>query len=279
MTSYIPQPLPCYESMELQSFRRGNCAPYESRYLVASNAIKMTNIMIRRPVSGAAVTVTLVDLNDNDAGTVTVPSVTSVALDTESEFEMLVLGAGNWTLLLAPSGGVYYFRIESSSTYFSECFYLEQTTEDFPQCAGDFAKISWTDGRCIVAGKASDNTADVLAFPDASHTFFMFLRGNVAQPEWETEEQGGEDAHGLFVPDSRRLSKRWKFTGYPVNEATIDALQIAALFETITIEFPTATAFDVIRDVKVNPQWEQGGCFARYEFSFTTDYFIKNNCC
>lgn len=279
MTSYIPQPIPCYKAQEMQSFRRGNCQPYECRYLVSGNNIIMTNIMIRRPKSGAAVDVYLVDLNDNDAGLVTIPSITNHDLDTESEFEMLTLNAGNWGLVFSPSGGQYYFRIETDSTYFSEAFTLDLGSDGFPICSDDFAKISWTDGRCIVAGKTSDNTHDVLAYPDLSHTFFMYLRGNVAQPEWEVEEQGGDDANGVFVADSRRLAKRWKFTGFPVNESTIDALQASALFESVTIEFPTATAFTGVSDIKVNPQWEQGGCFARYEYSFTSDYLLKRNCC
>ena len=279
MTSYVPQPIPCYEAQEMQSFRRGNCQPYEARYLTTANAIAMTNVMIRRPKSGAAVDVYIVDINDNDLGLVTVPSKTNHDLDTEGEYEMLTLNAGNWTLLFSPSGGLYYFRIETDSTYFSEAVYLEPGADGWPTCSDDFAKLTWTDGRCIVSAKTSDNTHDVLTYPDLSHTFFMYLRGNVAQPEWEIEEQGGNDANGVFIADSRRLAKRWKFTGHPINEAAVDALQASALFETVTIEFQTAQAFTGVRDIKVNPQWEQGGCFARYEYSFTSDYLLKRNCC
>lgn len=278
MTAYIPQPVPVYEAQELQSFRRGNCQPYESRYVVNSDKIKMTNLMIRRPKSGAAATVYLVGMDDVDISTVTVTK-TNFDLDPAAELEMLVLNAGDWRLPFSLASGLYYFRVETDATYYSECVYLEQTTEEYPQCAGDFAKITWTDGRCIVAGLTSDHTQEVFAYPDAEHTFFMYLRGNVASPEWELEEQGSNDAHGVFLSNFKRISKRWKFTGFPVNEATIDALQASSIFQTASIEFPSAQAFADIKDIKVAPQWEQGGCFTRFEYSFTSDYFIKRNCC
>lgn len=267
--------------MEMQGFRKGNCMPYQNIVLVNGSTMKMPNVMFKRLTSGAAATVTLVDLNDVDLYTVTTPAQSNFTLDDPVDaYEMRLIPAGNWTLPASPMGGFYYFRIESGvETHYTEAFYLEQTSELFPQCSDGWVKLTWTDGRCIKTGTSTDGVTPVMAYPDASHSFFLFLRADLSQPEWETEEQGATDGAGVFVATSQRVAKRWKLEGHPVSEAVIDALQSSALFETVTIEFQTGEAFTGITEIKITPEWEQGGCFAKFEYTFTESYLLKQGCC
>lgn len=279
---YVPQPIACYGAMELQGFRKGECGAYQNRVLVNSATMKFTNVMLKRLTDGSTATVTVVDLDDNDITTVTPASQTNYSLDAGvDDYEMLVLNAGNWTALLSINPGDYYLRIEAGvNTWYTDSIYFEQVgTNPFPLCSDGFVKVSWTDGRCIVAGVSTDGVTPVLAYPDHEHTFFLFLQANLSNPEWLYGEEGETDAYGVFTPKSRRTSKRWKLEGYPVSESVIDALTSASLFSNVTIEFPSLPAFTGITEIKVTPSWQNGGCYALFEFSFTTDYLLKQGCC
>lgn len=279
---YVPQPIGVYSAMELQGFRKGNCAPYENRVLCNGDLCKFTNVMVKRLTVGGTATVTIVTLDDEDVFDIVPPSQNIYSLDAPVDaYEMLVLNAGNWESAGSINPGNYYLRIDDgSNTYYTDAIYFEQSgTAEFPQCSDGWVKMTWMDGRCISADTSTDGVTPVMAYPDLSHSFFIFLEANLSQPEWATEEQGSTDAAGVFIPTSRRLAKRWKLEGYPVSESVIDALQSSALFEDITIEFPSMPAFSAIRDIKIAPTWEQGGCFARYEYTFTTDYLLKQGCC
>jgi len=278
---YVPQSIPSYTAMEMQGFRKGNCKPYENRVLVNANSYAMPMVMFKRLTSGAVCTVTLVTILDVDLYTMTTTTRADFDLDDPiSAYEMSVFPAGAWSSLGSPAPGNYYLRIEDGTeTHYTEAFYIEQTSEAFPQCSDGWVKLTWTDGRCIVADTSTDGVTPVLAYPDAEQSFFLFLRASLSNPEWETDEVGDADASGVFVANQKRASKRWRLEGYPVSEAVIDALQSSALFETVTIEFPTLPAFTGVRDIKVVPKWEVGGCYATFEYSFSTDYLLKQGCC
>lgn len=268
--------------MEMQGFRKGNCAPYENRVLVNSATMKFTNVMLKRLTAGGTATVTVVTLKDVDVTTVTPASQTNYSLDDGVDaYEMLVLGAGNWTALLSVASGLYYLRIESGANeWYTDAIYFEQAgTAEFPQCSEGWVKLSWTDGRCIAADTSTDGVTPVLAYPDASQTFFLYLRADLSQPVWEYEETGDEDASQVFVPESKKAVKRWKLEGHPVSESVIDALQASALFATVNIEFPSLPAFVGVRDIRVESNWENGGCFGLFQYNFTTDYLLKQGCC
>ena len=280
---YVPQSIACYTLPEMQNFRKGNCGGVYQNIVSANGAtLKMPNVMLKRLSDGTTATITVVDLYDNDITTVTPASQTSYYLDDAvNDYEMLVLGAGNWTTLLSLNPNDYYLRIEAGvNAWYTDAVYIEQNGgASFPECSNAFVKLSWTDGRCIAAGTSTDGVTPVLAYPDLSQTFFIFLQANLSQPEWVYSETGQNDAAGVFIPTAQRMAKRWKLEGFPVSESVIDALNASALFADVTIEFPTLPAFTGIQEIKVTPTWQNGGCLATYEYTFTTDYLLKQGCC
>lgn len=276
--SYVPQPIPIYVAPELQHFRKGSCKPYENRVLANGNSYRFTNLMIKRPTSGATATVELYTIADVLIGTVTAGTQTSYPLDGDlDETEMLVIGAGNWTTGASIPSGFYYLKIDDGSfTWYSDEIYIDQVAgADFPNCNDGFVKLTWIDGRNIVTGKGSDGITPILAYPDTSHTFFTYLQANLSQPTWEQEETGEADAYGQVVIETKTAMKRWRLEGFPVYEGIIDALNASALFETVTIEFPTLPAFEGVKDVRVEFNWENGGCMALYQYDFTVNYMHK----
>lgn len=281
MNYYVPQSIACYPAKEMQGFRRGECTPYENHFLVSAATFKMPNIMLKRAAGGSTATVMIVALDDTDFVALTPVSQTIHVLDDPiGAYEMLVLDAGNWTSIVSPASNSYYLRIASGgNTWYTDAIFFEQTNEAWPQCGDGWCKLTWTDGRCISADTSTDGVTPVLAYPDISHSFFLYLQANLSNPEWEVEENGDKNASGVFTVENRRVSKRWKLEGFPVAEGVIDALQSSALFETVSIEFPSHSAFTSIRDVKVDVTWEAGGCFALFQYSFTTDYLLKQGCC
>jgi len=283
MNYYTPQPIGVYSVMAMQSFRRGNCGNfYENRYIADADEYAFPPILVKRLTVGGTATITLVTLEDVDIATFTPPSQTNYTLDDGVDaYEMLVLAGGTWTSLVSAADGDYYFRIESGAgTWYTDAFHIEQATgADFPQCSDGWVKLSWTGSDCITAGLSTDNTTPVLAYPDVALDFFVYLRANLSQPEWEYEEEGEDDASKIFIPDSRKMAKRWKLEGYPVSEAVVDAIHSSALFDTITIEFPDSPEISGLKEVKIEMNWENGGCFATFQYTFTSDYLLKQGCC
>ncbi len=279
---YTFQPIAVYTAQEMQGFRKGNCSPYENRVLANGSGYKFTNIMLKRLTTGGTATVKLYTLDDVEAATLTPPGQTNYTLDDGVDaYEMLVLHAGNWTALVSLNDGFYYLEIQSgSNTWYSDAIYIEQNGgEAFPLCGGDWVKVTWTDGRYIQADVSTDGVTPVMAYPDASHTFFTFLLANLSQPDWAYEQEGEEDAAKVFVPSKRSLAKKWALEGFPVSESMVDALRASALFETVAIDFPNSSGFTNLREIEIEHTWLQGGCFAQYKYIFTTEFLLKQGCC
>lgn len=279
---YTFQPIAVYTAQEMQGFRKGNCSPYENRVLANGSGYKFTNIMLKRLTTGGTATVKLFTLDDVEAATLTPPGQTNYTLDDGVDaYEMLVLHAGNWTALVSLNDGFYYLEIQSgSNTWYTDAIYIEQNGgEAFPQCGGDWVKVTWTDGRCIQADVSTDGVTPVMAYPDASHTFFTFLLANLSQPDWAYEQEGEEDAAKVFVPSKRSLAKKWALEGFPVSESMVDALRASALFETVAIDFPNSSGFTNLREVEIESTSLQGGCFFQYKYIFTTEFLLKQGCC
>ena len=279
---YTFQPIAVYTAQEMQGFRKGNCSPYENRVLANGSGYKFTNIMLKRLTTGGTATVKLYTLDDVEAATLTPPGQTNYTLDDGVDaYEMLVLHAGNWTALVSLNDGFYYLEIQSgSNTWYSDAIYIEQNGgEAFPLCGGDWVKVTWTDGRCIQADVSTDGVTPVMAYPDASHTFFTFLPANLSQPDWAYEQEGEEDAAKVFVPSKRSLAKKWALEGFPVSESMVDALRASALFETVAIDFPNSSGFTNLREVEIESTSLQGGCFFQYKYIFTTEFLLKQGCC
>lgn len=281
---YTPQSIAVHDLMERQNFRRGGCAAYDNPVLYDAPDFIMPPIMIKRLTTGDPVTVTLVDLTDTDVTTLTPTSAADKVLDAVGEFEMHVLGAGDWPGVLSlMDGGQYYLRIEDGLlTYYTDEFVLKYTNAGFPEeCGHSWVKMSWVlNGTCIVSGKTSTDEAEpVHAYPSEDYTHRIYWNANLSRPEWEYDEKGEEDAHGVLDIDTKKLVKRWKLEGVPVSESVADAITTAALSDAVTIAFPDGTAFDNVRDIRTEISWESGGCLATVSMSFSTDYFVKQGCC
>lgn len=281
---YTPQAMAVYSNTQRQNFRRGNCGPYANPILYTAPNFAMPNIQIKRLASASGVTVTLVDLDDNDITTLTPTSVVDWPLDALGEYEMVLLGTGNWAgAVSVQTERFYYLRIESGSfTYYTDEFYLDDNVDGFPpDCGENWVKVAWvTDGTCIVSGKTGANSAEpVHAYAKTPVYQSFFWKANVSRPEWEFDEEGEPDAHGVFVPETRRLVKRWTLEGVPISETLADALTTASLSDATGIQFTDGEGFTPIRDARTDISWENGGCLATVKFTFTTDYLVKQGCC
>jgi len=282
---YTPQPIAVHLQQNRQNFRRGNCQPYENVVLYDAPAFMMPSLYIKRLTDGGtSATVTVYDLNDNVLTTLTPTSQTNYSLDDEGEYEMLVLGAGNWAGAISlMSGQKCYLAIDDGSFfYYTDEFSILTEVDSFPpDCDTNWAKISWTmNGTCVVSDTTTANPAEpVSAYPKVDLTNFVFWESNFSRPEWEFDEAGENDAHGVFRPDTQRLVKRWTLEGAPVSEGVADALTVSALAKSVSIIFKNGTVFTGIRDIKTDISWEQGGCNAIVKYNFSTDYFVKQGCC
>lgn len=282
---YTPQPIAVHLQQNRQNFRRGNCKPYENVVLYDAPAFMMPNIYIKRLTDGGtSATVTVYDLDDNVLTTLTPTSQTNYPLDDEGEYEMLVLGAGNWAGAISlMSGQKCYLAIDDGSFfYYTDEFSILTEVDSFPpDCDTNWAKISWVmNGSCVVSDTTAANPAEpVSAYPKTDLTNFVFWESNFSRPEWELDEAGEDDAHGVFRPDTQRLVKRWTLEGAPVSEGVADALMVSLLAKSVSITFRDGTVFNSIRDIKPDVSWEQGGCNAIVRYNFSTDYFVKQGCC
>jgi hypothetical protein len=282
---YTPQPLAIHSLMERQNFRRGACTAYENVILYDAPNFKMPNVVIKREVSGVAPVVYLVDLEDNDITTLTPTSAVNWPLDTEEEFEALLLGTGSWAGAVSVQIETkYYLRIEcGAEVYYSDEFLLDDDIDGFPpDCGENWAKFTWTlDGTCIVSGRTTANPGEAVhAYPQTPFAFFTYWKANISRPEWDQEDFVAEpDAHGIEVRDGVRLIKRWTLEGVPVSESIADALTTSTLSDLVWIQFRDGDVLSGIKDIKTDISWENGGCDAVATVTFSTDYFVKQGCC
>ena len=282
---YTPQPIAVHLQQNRQNFRRGNCKPYENVVLYDAPNFIMPNIYIKRLTDGGtSATVTVYDLNDTILTTVTPISQDNYPLDDEGEYEMLVLSGGDWVGAISlMSGQKCYFEIDDGSYfYYTDEFTILYDVDSFPpDCDTNWVKVFWEmNGSCVVSGTTTTDPAiPVSAYPKVDLPNFVFWESNLSRPEWEFDEAGENDAHGVFVPDTQRLVKRWTLEGAPVSESVADALTVSALAGSVSIIFKDGTVFTGIRDIKTDISWEQGGCNAIVKYNFSTDYFVKQGCC
>lgn len=282
---YTPQVLGIHTNIARQNFRRGSCSPYPNPLLLDSPNVAFPPVLIKRFTSGAAATVLLYRTNGTFVCSMTPASETNYALDGEGEYEMLVLGGGDWAGF-APAlnvGTMCYLQIDSGgNTYYTDEFLLEENTDGFPpDCGENWAYLTWSlGGACIFSDTVTANAAEpVSAYPITPTVHTLHWQANLSRPEWEYDESGEPDAHGTVVVDTKRLAKRWVLEGVPVTETIADALTAAALSDAVSISFRDGTVFQDITDIRVEVEWEQGGCAAIVKMKFTTDYLVKQGCC
>lgn len=282
---YVPQSIAVHTNRERQNFRRGECGAYGNPVLRDAPNFDMPNFFVKRLTSGEAPTVKLYRLTDDFISTLTPASVVDYPLDSTGEYEMMVIEGGNWTGLV-PSDiiGTYCYLIfeTASQNYYTDEFLVMANDDGFPtDCGANWVKLSWKlNGSCIVSGKTSTNQAEpVHGYPETDYWHRVYWAANLSRPEWEYDEKGEEDAHGVLDIDTRKLVKRWTLEGEPLTESLYDAITTAALADEITIEYSDGTVFENVRDIRTEVAWEGGGCRASVSMKFSTDYFVKQGCC
>jgi hypothetical protein len=104
----------------------------------------------------------------------------------------------------------------------------------------------------------------------------MYIEADPGKPEYQYEEEGETDANGVFLPEMRRIQKRWKieFIG---DERAADAVNMIPLFDTITMYFPNGDNV-VFGQVNVETEWINS-TNARLTLTCSTDYGIRQGCC
>jgi hypothetical protein len=280
---YTPQVIAVHGVLERQNFRRGDCSSYSNPVLYIAPDFIMPTIMIKRLTTGAAPTVTLVDLYDTDIFELTPDSVVNWPLDDLGEYEMMVLSGSFAGTLSLQDGGKYYLRIEAGAfVYYTDEFILSYDDGGFPiGCGENWTKITWViNGSCIVSGKTDENEAEpVHGYPITPISQFFFWNANLSRPEWEYEVKGEDDAHGVQKVETQKLVKRWNLEGVPITESLYDAITTASLADLVAIEFVDGTVLAGVKDILTEVVWEGGGCLASVKATFSTDYFVKQGCC
>lgn len=282
---YTPQEIAVHSVRDRQNFRRGQCAAYDNPVLRLAPNFIFPTIMVKRLTTGASPTVSLYRLTDVFIATITPASVDNWPLDSIGEYEMMVLNGGNWTGFVPSDiiGTQCYLQIEAGGfTYYTDEFLVMASDGGFPSdCGETWAKLTFVlDGTCMVSGKCTDNQAEpVHPYPQTPISHVIYWNANLSRPDWEQEDSGEEDAHGVLVVDNKRLVKRWALEGSPVSESVADAITVAAMADLVALEFADGTVLTGITDVKTETSWEAGGCLASVKMRFTTDYIVKQGCC
>lgn len=133
----------------------------------------------------------------------------------------------------------------------------------------DYLKITYRNS-CDIGGS-------VFAAPETAFKYTMFLDYDVKEGTYELIEEGRENGNKDFVPDFKKLQKKYSI-GMVVSEYTYDALCHIPLHDTVYIktkELETSRVFNFA--VQLN-EWAKGGA-AHITITFTVDYVINSGCC
>lgn len=133
----------------------------------------------------------------------------------------------------------------------------------------DYLQISWRNS-CDLAGS-------VFQKPETAFFYVMYLDVEVGQPTFELSEDGVEDGEKEFVPDFKKLVKRYQFDTI-IPEYQLDAMCAIMLHDTIFIRLKNEEKSRV-RNFTVTPgDWVEKDMI-RITVSFTVRYDIATACC
>ena len=130
----------------------------------------------------------------------------------------------------------------------------------------DYLKITYRNS-CDIGGS-------VFAAPETAFKYTMFLDYDVKEGTYELIEEGRENGNKDFVPDFKKLQKKYSI-GMIVSEYTYDALCHIPLHDSVYIktkELETSRALNFA--VQLN-EWAKGGA-AHITITFNVDYVINN---
>lgn len=285
--NYIPQPIQVHEVKAMQHFRRGESIPYENIYLRSGTMLALPNILIKRLETGDAFGVSIVDLNNLSYGSILAPGFGLLYIDPPvNAYEVAIFDRGDWTLPAGLPDGNYYLKFNSgfSQWWSDEITIATQGTDvGFPQaCDGvGYLKLRWRDPNCVNSGKSNDNITNIIVYPPGMDFFVYLKAAALVDAEWEKDTKYGATGSGnKIILEKRFAQKRWKLKGAPVSEAIIDAMQSSAFFDFAELYFPNLTdPLFSLSDVIVEATSNDNGRSYNYEYTFVTDYLLKQGCC
>ncbi len=275
--SYVPSPIPFHISTDRQHFR--TCGTAYKNILLWKDAggglktIKFPPMQIKRDAGGGAVTgVTLRRKNDTSAAILlSFPAAWSVEnlADPPGAFEALVTNGGEFNVTENVDGNFYYLEVISDGvSYYSEAFYFVEGRADllFPKC-GDVVRIRWYDP-CTISE----------TIWGGGDGFQILIDSVPARPSFTYEEEGEADADGSFQPSFRRLQKERKLELF-APEWIAEAMASAALFNSVSLEYPDGEILSGINGIRTELEWQAGGCLARFTWIFKYDFLTRQGCC
>lgn len=273
-----------YEEIENQTFRRCACEEatgVASAFRLVTNSEIILPFQIKRAANAAPiVSFELYEIDQTTGAETSVKDMFSVF-----PFD----GAGFWDILnftseeyilyyndtptpgLLPEGGPYYFRISDGfNVWFSEVFFSEAFDLSAQNC---YLDVSFYNS-CALGGLYFDpNDAQKYAQR-------LFLKSDLSEPEYLSEEEGAEDSLGAFKAEFKKLTKRYNFEVL-APEFIADALNGLTLFDNVTIRLLSGQTISLTSEnnLEALTTWTGAGCFAIINTSFEFDLIPKTNCC
>ena len=282
MMKYTCQPVPFYESTVEQLFRKtymdGKVYEHPVVAIFTDTAIILPRLDIVREVSGATATQFQIISCDTDAvvlslsaSAFSVRDLSTATITAEYESLSHIGGVSITTGVEAlEDGGNYYFKVRSDGIdYYSERFqfrYVPSAESGFLAICVDVVKLSWSNS-CVILNEYH-----------ATGEFFMYLFADPGAPSYELQEEGDEDAFGVFSPHFQRVEKRAKIELYG-GEALADALSVLPLFDNVKITFSDGTEWSVSVSETVQADFDEDNIYAKITITFVRLAVVKSGCC
>lgn len=281
MRTYIPQPLPFYESIHRQHAR---ICPnsYLHKFYASYNfdtdehTIYVPNFQIRREVSTDGGAVNLFRLFSVEKGLIFEAPLTNFSiepLDDSGIAEAIVHQASTYNYVFNGHqeiiGATLYWVVGDDYVYrYSETFtYALVTGDPYAYQRECDVKIRWkTD--CRLEG----------AYFNDPQGFEIRLDAEPGKPKYIYEEDGDTDRLGTFRPAWKRIEKEYELE-IKAPEHIADALAYTAMFNHVSVAYSDGTGFVDVRDIRTEAEWDADGCLATVRWRFRADFVFKTACC
>lgn len=156
------------------------------------------------------------------------------------------------------NGQYYLTMVVSSVTYYSEIFTVVNDIEPY-------LTIKWWD--------LADFTMDAgtIVYTAPAFKNVLYLRADLAKPEYPFEEEG-EERDGYFFPSKQISEKRYRFT-FLASEYLLDVMRLIRMADYAEIEYRGQRySLDTFL---LTPDWEEYGDIASVEVMFDTATVAK----
>ena len=255
--------LPWYSSIEQQNARKWWV--YGRVYPLFTPAGFLLPFQILLPYRSSS-SMTECILYNAETNAVVDSSVASKLTDTGfvfKKFESLgytvAIYPGQLPAFTTMQNGRYYMRIRINGTYYySEIFTVVNDIEPY-------LKIEWWDNSDFIMD------AGVIVYETAEFHNVMYLKADIAKPEYPFEEEG-ETRDGYFFPTKQISEKRYRFN-FLAPEYLLDVMRFIRMADYAIITKNGQTySMDTFL---ITPEWENNGDVAAVEAVFDTATVAK----